>query len=282
MIHQAFVAVDEEGTEAAAATAAIMKFTSAVVHDYTFRADRPFIFLIQDDETGSILFMGRMLNPCAGASMCSEGDVPGPTPTPGPTPIPPPGARLELAENVTAYSSVIDGQSDSTLYKLSFDVQLRDRYRPIDLTPPYVSGGTCADDSPGQLEAPCLVPQIAPDAGSTTLITFTDRDQYAPNVPWTVDFLDDTSDDFILEGEERATITVWLMRQKVSTADGGQSFTVVGWEPDVNGARGILAKGGFPLGVNEQFTIEVQPLRTVVLMFHRTLPGRFEPVIDLR
>ncbi len=66
VIHQAFVEVNEEGTEAAAATAVIMKITSIGPDEPkipTFRADHPFIFLIQDRETGIILFLGRVSDP---------------------------------------------------------------------------------------------------------------------------------------------------------------------------------------------------------------------------
>lgn len=62
VIHQAYVKVDEKGTEAAAATAVIMKLT-AIPETKVFRADRPFIFIIQDNETGNILFMGRIVDP---------------------------------------------------------------------------------------------------------------------------------------------------------------------------------------------------------------------------
>ncbi len=63
VIHKAFVAVDEEGTEAAAATAVIMETTSAPMFDVTLTVDRPFIFLIRDTVSGQILFMGRVVNP---------------------------------------------------------------------------------------------------------------------------------------------------------------------------------------------------------------------------
>jgi serpin B len=66
VIHQAFVDVNEEGTEAAAATAVVMKLAAAPANPEpipVFRADHPFIFIIQDDETGTILFMGRVINP---------------------------------------------------------------------------------------------------------------------------------------------------------------------------------------------------------------------------
>ena len=66
VIHQAFVEVNEEGTEAAAATAVIMMKAAAPAEEIpVFRGDRPFIFLIQDDETGNILFMGRVVDPTA-------------------------------------------------------------------------------------------------------------------------------------------------------------------------------------------------------------------------
>lgn len=63
VIHKAFVAVDEEGTEAAAATAVIMEGTSAIMIENEFIVDRPFIFLIRDVKSGQILFIGRVLNP---------------------------------------------------------------------------------------------------------------------------------------------------------------------------------------------------------------------------
>ncbi len=63
VIHKAFVAVDEEGTEAAAATAVIMEATSAILYDVTLTIDRPFIFIIRDKPSGQILFIGRLLNP---------------------------------------------------------------------------------------------------------------------------------------------------------------------------------------------------------------------------
>jgi serine protease inhibitor len=62
VIHKAFVDVNEEGTEAAAATAVVM--TRGISSDsHFFRADRPFIFLIRDIQSNSILFLGRVLNP---------------------------------------------------------------------------------------------------------------------------------------------------------------------------------------------------------------------------
>ena len=66
MLHKAFVSVVENGTEAAAATPVIMQVTSAFADEpITFTVDRPFIYLIRDGQTGSVLFVGRVMDPGA-------------------------------------------------------------------------------------------------------------------------------------------------------------------------------------------------------------------------
>jgi serpin B len=62
VLHKAFVDVNEEGTEAAAATGVVVSVTSVRVQPPTFRADHPFLFVIRDNRTGSILFMGRVVD----------------------------------------------------------------------------------------------------------------------------------------------------------------------------------------------------------------------------
>jgi serpin B len=63
VIHQAFVEVNEEGTEAAAATGVVMEVTAVGPPKPVFRADHPFIFIIQEIETGNILFLGKVCDP---------------------------------------------------------------------------------------------------------------------------------------------------------------------------------------------------------------------------
>jgi len=65
VIHQAFVEVDEAGTEAAAATAVIVAETAAPTEPKEVTIDHPFVFLIRDIETGAILFVGRVVDPSA-------------------------------------------------------------------------------------------------------------------------------------------------------------------------------------------------------------------------
>ena len=63
VVHQAFVDVDEKGTEAAAATAVVMVGTAAPSKQVTLDVNRPFLFFVRDIPTNTVLFMGRVANP---------------------------------------------------------------------------------------------------------------------------------------------------------------------------------------------------------------------------
>jgi serpin B len=67
VIHKAYVDVNVEGTEAAAATAVVHRSVGAYRArpnpPIIFRADHPFMFLIRDNRSGSILFTGRVADP---------------------------------------------------------------------------------------------------------------------------------------------------------------------------------------------------------------------------
>jgi serpin B len=63
VIHEAFIAVDEAGTEAAAATAVIIGTTSMPTDIVALDIDRPFLFFLQDRATGALLFVGRVVDP---------------------------------------------------------------------------------------------------------------------------------------------------------------------------------------------------------------------------
>jgi len=69
VVHKAFVDVNEEGTEAAAATGVEMATESVKPSPIVFRADHPFLFLIRHNASGTILFMGRVANPKKGGQV---------------------------------------------------------------------------------------------------------------------------------------------------------------------------------------------------------------------
>ena len=80
VVHKTFVEVGEEGTEAAAATAVIVKARSVRPTPQepppTFRADHPFVFLILENQTGSVLFMGRVAAPTVAVKSDTQSDLP--------------------------------------------------------------------------------------------------------------------------------------------------------------------------------------------------------------
>ncbi len=63
VMHKAFINVDEQGTEAAAATGVAVGLLSMPQEPMRFTVNRPYLFFIRDNETGTILFAGRVLNP---------------------------------------------------------------------------------------------------------------------------------------------------------------------------------------------------------------------------
>lgn len=64
IFHKSFIEVNEEGTEAAAATAGVVKLRSLMVNEkIDFVADHPFLFLIRENMTGMVMFVGQVLNP---------------------------------------------------------------------------------------------------------------------------------------------------------------------------------------------------------------------------
>ncbi len=65
VFHKSFVAIDELGTEAAAATAVVMSETSVPTNVFDVTFNRPFLFAIVDQPTGALLFVGRVMDPTA-------------------------------------------------------------------------------------------------------------------------------------------------------------------------------------------------------------------------
>ncbi|HAF27469.1 MAG TPA: serpin family protein [Bacteroidales bacterium] len=63
VVHKANIAVDEEGTEAAAATAVMMRKTAVLLDEVEFNVNKPFIYLLRNTETNCIYFMGKVINP---------------------------------------------------------------------------------------------------------------------------------------------------------------------------------------------------------------------------
>jgi flagellin FlaB len=180
-------------------------------------------------------------------------------------------SSIEPRGSVIAYQGR-DGTTaaDDTIYKVSFVVSNAVAGEPVDLTPPYTKNDSLVD------------PDIVSGAQYKTVVSYTDTNQFLSDVPWTIDWVGNNNGDNLLEEGEKAEITVWLLERENAVAEPTDNNGVSGWVADANGAHGILATGGTNLGVNDQFTIEVKPASGSVLNIQRTVPARFDTVMDLK
>ncbi len=156
-----------------------------------------------------------------------------------------------------------------TVYKVSVDVSLSIGGEPVDLTPPYTSDDASTD------------PDVASANKPVTVISYSDKNQFLSDVPWTVTFPGDDDGDNILEGDEKAEIVIWLLDRNTATAIGSTgSIAVMDGTGDGGGTGGfdtnatLLAKG-------DEFNIKLKPPTGAVLDLQRQLPSSLDTVMDL-
>lgn len=179
-------------------------------------------------------------------------------------------SSLEPKGALIAYSGGA-GSAVETVWKVSFIVAPAVAGEAIDLTPPYT-----ADDSGTD-------PDIDATAEYRTIVSYTDENQFLPDVPWTVRFVGEASSDNLLEAGEKAEMTVWLLRRDYSVGTVSDADAVLEYTgADANGAHGILETGGTLLTPNDKFTLEIKPNAGSVMTLQRTLPPRLDTVMDLR
>ena len=179
-------------------------------------------------------------------------------------------SSIEPRGSVTAFRGRDgSGSGTETIFKVSMVVSQSLGGEPLDLTPPY-----SADDASED-------PDIVSGAQNKTIITYTDLNQHLSDVPWSINWLGYSNGDNILDPGEKAELTVWLFDRlnAVSSADSDSSIGLMdGASP---GGAGGMASTSTALGVNDEFTIEVQPPSGAVVTIQRTLPGRLTTVVDL-
>ncbi len=170
-------------------------------------------------------------------------------------------SSIEPRGSVIAYKGIQSGTT-STIYKLTFIVSNAIAGEPVDLTPDYTANGSGTD------------PDVSSGAESVTLISYSDKNQFLNDLPWTVSWLGNNDGDNMLENNEKAEITVWLMHRingTAITAAGGIDWSSTG---------GITASGT-TLTTNDEFTLEMKPPTGAVLNIQRSTPSQFDLVMDL-
>ena len=145
-------------------------------------------------------------------------------------------SSIEPRGSVIAYKGKVG--STETIYKIVFVVSNAVSGEPVDLTAPYTANDAATD------------PDITGSAEYKTVVSYTDKNQYLSDVPWSVDWVGNSNSDSLLEEGEKAQITVWLLERITGTAIGSDDSVGTYATADVNGATGII-DGGTLIGTNE-------------------------------
>ncbi|MBI2856684.1 MAG: hypothetical protein HYX95_00045, partial [Chloroflexi bacterium] len=131
--------------------------------------------------------------------------------------------------------------TSNTVYKVSFVVSNAVNGEPIDLTPPYTTNDT-GDD-----------PDVDSAANYVTVIQYLDSNQFLSDVPWTVAFIGDNDSDNLLEDNEKAEITVWLLQRDYTVTNATDNSGVKLW------SSGGISVAGNILNESGKFTLQVKP-----------------------
>jgi flagellin FlaB len=162
-------------------------------------------------------------------------------------------SSMEPRGGITAYSGTVG--ATETVVKVSFTVTTALPGYAADLTPPYTASDTDLTDS--GMENVCLVSYI-------------DDNQLILDAAWTVDFIGKNNGDHLLDADEQAVITVWLVNYAASSYMTGTDET----DPFIDAEADMLK-------VHDSFTIEVRGEKGAILCMERTVPGRLDPIMNL-
>ena len=177
-------------------------------------------------------------------------------------------SSLEPRGSLTAYSGLVS--STETVFKVVFMVSNATEGDPIDLTPPYTADDTGTD------------PDVSAAAEYVTVISYTDKNQYMNDVPWSISWPGYDNSDNILETNEKAEITVWILDRNTQTAIGSSNSAAYMDGTGDGGGTGGMTSSSTLLDKNDEFTVEMKPPQGASLIIERTLPSRLDTVMDLK
>jgi flagellin FlaB len=160
-------------------------------------------------------------------------------------------STMQIQGGVTAYAANVGSDSTNSLTKVQFMVSLSSATgEQIDLAPTAIWDGNAL---------------TIDGTSSPTQIAYTDSTTTIPNMAWTIDWVGKNDGNNILNGTEKALITVWL-----HDYDGSD------WS---DGTSPLLAAGR--VATYHTFTLEVKPSKGAVLNITRTTPAVLNTVTDL-
>ena len=169
-------------------------------------------------------------------------------------------STLEPRGSLIAYSGKIG--STSTIFKMTFLLSNAVAGEPVDLTPAYDLNAS-GDD-----------PDAVAGAKQVTVISYRDKNQFLSDVPWTLSWPGDDDGDSLLENNEKAELTVWILTRDYTVTDVGSNSSVKTLTNGITSDANILS-------ANDEFTLEIKPPSGAVLNIRRVLPSQFDTVMDL-
>lgn len=180
-------------------------------------------------------------------------------------------ARSSLATRGSLVAFTGKVAAAQTPYKFSFVVSSAvGSSDPIDLTPPYTSNDTGTD------------PDVVAAAAYKTTLNYSDNLNFLSDIPWTVVFIGNSNSDNLLDNDEKAEITGWILDRNTATAIGSNDSVAYMNGTGDGGGDGGLTSSGTLLTTSDRFSIEMNPPGGAVLTIERTLPAAFKNVLDLK
>ncbi len=176
-------------------------------------------------------------------------------------------STLEPKGSAIAYSGKL---SDGTqaIYKITLNVANAISGEPVDLTPPYTFDDFLTDPDPESSNQ------------STMTISISDENQFLRDVPWTLDWLGDNDGDNLLEAEETAAITIWLLdRNTPLPVTVNNSIAVM--DGGLEGGDGGITSIADAIVAKSNFKIEINPPNGAVLSLPRRVPASLDGIVGL-
>ena len=171
---------------------------------------------------------------------------------------------FQIHGQVIAHSATLP-DSTQTIFKLTFPVSNSIADEPIDLTPSFTADGRGIDPDPAIVTVPVVV------------VSYVDKNQAIQAVPWTVRWLENSDGDNLLEADERAEITVWLLNRDNAVSD-----------PESRSSLNYMSSGGMTgdstvLSENDRFTLILKQHapRGLPLNIFRSVPRVIREVNNL-
>ena len=170
-------------------------------------------------------------------------------------------SSLEPRGSVIAYRGVLSNGT-ATVFRLTMTLSNAIAGEPVDLTPPYTSNDSGLD------------PDVVSANEYVTVISYSDKNQYLSDLPWTVSYPGNDDSDNLLEDNEKAEINIWLLDRNTATAIGTAGSIALSSSGGISATSSVLT-------TNDEFTVEIKPADGAVLNVQRTLPSQLDTVMDL-